>query len=181
MTMQFAQPQATGMFFKPADHNDHLILVTSVHETYDRYDELAGKDKLNARFDYIDLDSNDGLIENAISSHPGIALRLKGSVGKGTPVLGRIGQEASKKAGFNAAWVLGEFTEGVDDKRAADWLTNNAAASVRQPEATPQPPSTPPPAAAQKPAGAATIPASVAETMKANGIQIPAGAQIVPD
>lgn len=178
MTMQFAQPQATGMFFKPADHSDHLILVTAVHETYDRYDDLAGKDKLNARFDYVDLDSDDGLVENAISSHPGIALRLKGSVGKGTPVLGRIGQEASKKAGFNAAWVLGEFTEGVDDKRAADWLTANATASVRQPEATPQPPAEA--AAAQKPTAATTIPASVAETMKANGIQIPAGAQIVP-
>lgn len=181
MSISFHQPSAVGTFLKPAELNGHLILVTAVHETFDRYDDLAGKDKLNARFDYVDLDGEKTLVADAISSHPGIALRLKSVAGKNEPVLGRIGQEPSKKAGFNPTWVLGEYTEGVDDVAAAAWMTANATASITQPAATAPAPA-PASAAADsnpKPTGGTTIPESVAASMRANGIPIPDGAQIV--
>lgn len=177
--MTFAQPQAVGSFLKPADLNGHLILVTKVHEAFERYDDLAKKEKLNVRFNYVDLDGDQQLVEDAISSHPGIALRLKGAISSGDQVLGRIGQEPSKKAGFNPAWVLAAFTEGVDDVKASQWLAAHAQATVTQPTQVAQQAPAPVAAPAAAPA-AQTIPQSAADTMRANGIQIPPGVQVVP-
>lgn len=193
MTTQFAQPSASGLFLRPADLNGHLVLVTEVTEAFDRYDDLAGKDKLNVRFNYVDLDGDQQLVEDAISSHPGIALRLKPHVGKGSAVLGRIGQEPSKKAGFNPTWVLGEYQEGVDDVRASQWLTQRAQQQMQQPTPAAQAapaaaPSmathghapAPAPVAAPAPAGPKPITESIAATMRENGIAIPEGTVIVP-
>jgi hypothetical protein len=181
MTTAFAQPSPSGTFLKPADLNGHLILVTDVVETFDRYDELAGKDKLNARFSYVDLDGDQQLVTDAINSHPGIALRLKAHAGKGTPVLGRITQEASKKAGFNAAWVLGEFTEGVDDVRASAWLAAHAAKAVAQPAPVAAPTVAAPAPVAPTPAPVAPVAATLQPdqiaAMKAAGIPLPPGVE----
>lgn len=177
MSIQFAQPSASGTFLKPAELNGHLILVTEVTEVFERYDDLAGKDKLNVRFSFVDLDGDQQLVDDAISSHPGIALRLKPHAGKGSPVLGRIGQEPSKKAGFNPTWVLGEFTEGVDDVKAANWMTQHAQGQVAQPAAVPAPAAAAVPAAET---GPKPITESLAETMRQNGIAIPPGTQIIP-
>lgn len=158
--MVFAQPQSSGWYFKPADLSGHLILITEVHETFTRHDELAGKEKLHARFSYTDLDGDQSLCEDALSSHPGIALRLKAHAGKGTPVLGRITQEPSKKAGFNAAWVLGEYIAGIDDIKAQQWLD-------AQPVRATQLQSVPP-------AGPAISPEQI-QQIKAAGIELPPG------
>jgi hypothetical protein len=179
-TMQFTQPATGGNFLRPADHNGHLILVTAVHEAFERYDDLASKDKLNVRFDYVDLDGDQQLVEDALSSHPGIALRLKAAVGKDAPVLGRIGQEPSKKAGFNPTWVLGPYTEGVDDVTAGNWMTNRATASVSQPPAaapTPAPVAPAPVQAAAAPVNVVTQ--AMHDLMTTNNLPIPEGTQIV--
>ena len=186
----FDQPAFVGSWLSPKDVLDHLILVTKVHESFERYDDLAGKEKIHVRFDYVDLDSpNQDLVTDAINSHPGIALRLKGAIATGRPVLGRIGQEPAKKAGLSAAYVLGEFTAGVDDIRARDWQLAQAS-QVSQPSAdapavappvqhvAPAPVPAPTPAAAPAPA-AQTITQEQANQMNAIGVTLPPGTQIV--
>jgi hypothetical protein len=189
----FDQPGGGG-FLKPADHNGHLLLVTAVHETFQRHDELAGKEKLHARIDYVCLDCPDAdLVESALTSHPGIAGRLQSKVGK--QVLGRIGQAPSKTG--QPAWILGPFTEGVDDAKAQAWLTAHttrpaqptapagddpwagqqppAAAPPQPPAQAPAPPAAPP-AAAAAPANGTTPPLTPEqqEALKALGISLPA-------
>lgn len=184
-TPAFAQPGGGG-FFKPADHSGHLILVTAVHETFMRHDDMAGKEKLHARLDYACLDCEDStLVESSLTSHPGIAGRLQPHAGKGTPVLGRIGQAPSKNG--HPAWVLGPYTEGTDDVRAQQWMSNGALAQPSVPTATPQQstatsqqstataPTAAPPAAAATVNGVALTPEQVA-AMKELGIEIPANA-----
>ena len=189
-TDEFAQPQNVGRFLTARDMLGHLILVTKVHETFDRHDDLAGKEKLNARFDYVDLDTAEQeLVTDALSSYPGIALRLKPYVGKNQKVLGRITQEPSKKPGMNPAFVLGEFVAG-DDVKAKAWLDAQVAKSIQQPAPTPdasaQPAVVAAPVAAPAGTAAPTAPAvqqltqSQADLMTANGIAIPAGTQIIP-
>jgi len=147
----FNQPTSSGGFFKPADANGHLILVTTVHEITQRYDDLRKKDMDNATVDLVDLDDGgQELQERVIVSHPALVNRL--SVGGGL-TLGRIGQIPTQ-SGFQA-WALLPFQEGVDDKRAEQWVhahrpTFNQAAA---PAAAPAPVPAPAPAAAAVPPG----------------------------
>lgn len=152
----FNQPTSSGGFFKPADANGHLILVTAVHEITQRYDDLRKKDMDNATVDLVDLDDGgQELQERVIVSHPALVNRL--SVGGGL-TLGRIGQIPTQ-SGFQA-WALLPFQEGIDDKRAEAWVHahrptfNQAAApAAPAPAPVPAPAPIPAPAAAAVPPG----------------------------
>lgn len=127
----FSQP-SSGDWFKPAEHSGSLILITKVHETGIRFDNLAGKDKEYAIVDLVDLDeTNPQLRQYVKDNHPGICNKLAKAARTGELVLGRITQVASDKG--NPAWILGPFTPGQDDFRASAWMTANPLNSFGQP------------------------------------------------
>jgi len=147
----FSQPSGGGGFFKPAEHENHLVLITNCHSIEDRYDTFKGKEIPSATCDIVDLDDPAATLrERILVTHSGIVNRLSPGAHM---VLGRIGK-APTKSGFEA-WVLGPFTEGVDDTRAEQWVMNSARPTMAQPVATPAPQQAPAPA----PAPAASAPA----------------------
>jgi hypothetical protein len=163
-TAPFTQP-VSGQWLKPKDIPGHLLLITAVHETGQRYDQLSARDKPYAVFDYVDLDE-DGQPEeyNVSDNHPGIASKLVQAQRSGGMVLGRITQAPSSQG--QPAWVLGPYAEGSDDQRATAWLTTHPRRQVQQPEQRPQPPATPAapaaPAAAPAAGGQVTVTPEIA-------------------
>lgn len=155
----FNQPteSAFGGFFKPAEHNGHLILVTAVHGISKKFDTLRNEEIDQADVDIVDLDGDQQVREHVNITHKAIVSRLTPGA---TMILGRIGQVATK-SGFQA-WALQPFNEGVDDQKAEAWVNANKptftqAAPSPAPQAAPAPaPTVPAPAAAQPPVNATT-------------------------
>jgi hypothetical protein len=143
----FNQPTeaAFGGFFKPAEHNGHLILVTVVHSIGKKFDTLRNEEIDQADVDIVDLDGDGHLREHVNVTHKAIVSRLTPGA---TLILGRIGQVATK-SGFQA-WALQPFNEGVDDKKAEAWVTTHkptfsqAAAPAPQPTPAQAPAAQPP-------------------------------------
>jgi hypothetical protein len=147
----FNQPteSAFGGFFKPAEHNGHLVLVTTVHSIGKKFDTLRNEEIDQADVDIVDLDGDGELREHVNVTHKAIVSRLTPGA---TLILGRIGQVATK-SGFQA-WALQPFNEGVDDKKAEAWVnahkptfTQAAAAPQAAPAAAPATTAAPAPAA----------------------------------
>ncbi|MFC9089016.1 hypothetical protein [Nocardiopsis dassonvillei] len=162
MSFTFSQPSGGGGFFKPAEHDGHLVLITNCHKIEDRYDQFKGRDVPAATVDVVDLDGSAELREGVLMTHGGLVNRL-------TPgahmVLGRIGK-APTSSGFEA-WVLGPFDEqGQDAARAQAWLDGQARPQMSQPatpQAAPAAPAAPAPVQQQAPAApAAPAPAAPA-------------------
>jgi hypothetical protein len=143
----FNQPTeaAFGGFFKPAEHNGHLILITVVHSIGKKFDTLRNEEIDQADVDIVDLDGDSQLREHVNVTHKAIVSRLTPGA---TLILGRIGQVATK-SGFQA-WALQPFNEGVDDKKAEAWVTahkptfNQAASPAPQPAPAQAPAAQPP-------------------------------------
>jgi hypothetical protein len=151
----FNQPTeaAFGGFFKPAEHNGHLILVTTVHSIGKKFDTLRNEEIDQADVDIVDLDGDGQLREHVNVTHKAIVSRLTPGA---TLILGRIGQVATK-SGFQA-WALQPFNEGVDDVKAGAWVTANqptfTQAANPAPQTAPAPPAPAP--AAQAPVNTTT-------------------------
>lgn len=155
----FNQPTEApfGGFFKPAECNGHLILITVVHGIGKKFDTLRNEEIDQADVDVVDLDGDGQLREHVNVTHKAIVSRLSPGA---TLILGRIGQVATK-SGFQA-WALQPFNEGVDDVKAGAWVTanqptfNQAASPV--PQTAPAAPAPAPVAApaAQPPVNTAT-------------------------
>lgn len=134
----FNQPSAGGGFFKPAEHNGHLVLFTVVHEIGKKFDQLKQAEIDQAVVDVVDLDGDNELRERVAVTHAAIVNRLAAGA---TFVLGRIGQVATK-SGFQA-WALLPFNEGTDDVKAEAWVNankptfNQATATAPAPAAAP--------------------------------------------
>ena len=114
----FTKPLTQGSrFFKPADHEGHLILITKVQDKRTVEDKYKGE--VTAVFvDFVDLDgSGDAhLSENVQITHGGIVNRLETGMEN---VLARVGKAPTSK-GY-AAWVLkGPAVE--DEATATKWL-----------------------------------------------------------
>ena len=110
----FNQPQESGGFFKPKDHEDALVLFTRVGQVENRFDALRGAEIEQVNVDYVDF--NDGeLKQDVIVTHIGIVSRIKGK----SMVLGRI-TTAETKSG-KTAWILGRFSP-EDEATAKSWL-----------------------------------------------------------
>lgn len=141
----FNQPTeaAFGGFFKPAECNGHLVLITVVHNIGKKFDTLRNEEIDQADVDIVDLDGDGQLREHVNITHKAIVSRLTQGA---TLILGRIGQVPTK-SGFQA-WALNPFNEGVDDKQAEAWV--NAHKPTFTQAAAP---------AAQQQAPAATVPA----------------------
>lgn len=175
-TDDFDQPRAGGNWFKPADHNGNLILITKVHEVRPAYDTLKQENVDRVEFDYVDLDDRTNLdpatgqpalVAYAYDNHAGIVSKIKPAISTGRGVLGRIGQAPSSKG--NHAWILGPFDEsGADAQRARDWLkmhnTPGQPAARPAPQAqAPAPRPMPAPAPAPQPQAPAPAPAPQAQ------------------
>lgn len=159
----FNQPTeaAFGGFFKPAECNGHLILITVVHSIGKKFDALRNEEIDQADVDIVDLDGDGQLREHVNVTHKAIVSRLTPGA---TLILGRIGQVATK-SGFQA-WALQPFNEGVDDKKAEAWV--NAHKPTFTQAATPAPQ----PAPAQAPAPAAQPPVNTTTGEIAGGVDI---------
>lgn len=127
----FNQPMSMGSYFKPADHNGHLVLITKVKASNKRFDELRKSDIDEFVVDIVDLDGDAVLHEDVKISHIGITNRLR--VGSGN-ILGRIGQINTGKG--HPAWVLNSYGEG-DVPKAQAWVAQKQFAQPQQP-AVPQ-------------------------------------------
>lgn len=137
MSFQFSQPSAPAMggFFKPAEHDGHLILITNVHKIEDRFDQFKGREVPAATCDLVDLDDTaEGLREGVLVTHGGLVNRLHPGAHM---VLGRIGK-AQTKSGFEA-WVLAEFDPATDAPRAQAWIETQGKPQVSQPAPAPAP------------------------------------------
>jgi hypothetical protein len=110
----FNQPNESGGFFKPADHDGSLVLFTSVSAPETRFDALRNADIEQVRVDFVDFADGE-LKRDCIVSHIGLTSRLKGK----SMVLGRIGQ-AETRSGKHA-WVLTRFSP-EDEATAKAWL-----------------------------------------------------------
>ncbi|WP_331445825.1 hypothetical protein [Streptomyces xanthochromogenes] len=139
----FNQPteSAFGGYFKPAEHNGHLVLITVVHGIGKKFDTLRNEEIDQADVDFVDLDGDNELREHVNVTHKAIVSRLAPGA---TFILGRIGQVATK-SGFQA-WALNPFNEGTDDTKAEAWVnahkpTFNQAAPA--PAAAPAPQAAP--------------------------------------
>lgn len=128
----FNQPMSMGSYFKPSDHNGHLILITRVKSSSRRFDEMRKAEIDEFSVDLVDLDGDQVLHEDVKISHIGITNRLR--VGS-TNILGRIGSVNTGKG--HPAWVLNSFTD-ADVPKAQLWVTQKQFAQPQQPSAVPQ-------------------------------------------
>ena len=164
----FNQPTeaAFGGFFKPADHNGHLGLITVVHGIGKKFDTLRNEEIDQADVDIVDLEGDGQLREHVNVTHKAIVSRLTPGA---TLILGRIGQVATK-SGFQA-WALQPFNEGVDDAKAGAWVAANQPTFNQAASPAPQPaPATPAPAPAL--AAATQPPVNTATGEVADGVNL---------
>jgi hypothetical protein len=112
--LMFQQPNESGGFFKPADHDGALVLFTTVGQSETRFDALRGAEIEQVRVDFVDFADGE-LKRDVIVTHVGIVTRIKGK----TMVLGRI-TTAETKSG-KTAWILGRFL-AEDEATAKAWL-----------------------------------------------------------
>jgi hypothetical protein len=161
----FNQPteSAFGGFFKPAEHNSHLILITVVHGIGKKFDTLRNEEIDQADVDIVDLDGDGELREHVNVTHKAIVSRLAPGA---TLILGRIGQVATK-SGFQA-WALQPFNEGVDDKKAEAWVNAHKPTFTQAAAPAPQAASV----AAPAPAPAAQSPVNTTTGEIAGGVDL---------
>lgn len=112
--LMFQQPNESGGFFKPAEHDGKLVLFTKVSAPETRFDPLRGSEIEQVHVDYVDFDDSE-LKRDVIVTHIGIVSRIKGK----SMVLGRI-TTAETKSG-KTAWILGRFSP-EDEATAKSWL-----------------------------------------------------------
>ncbi len=127
----FNQPLGGGGFFKPAEHNGHLILIRKVDRIERRFDTLRNAEIDQATVDLVDLDDPaQELCEGVAVTHVGIVNKLKPGA---TNILGRIAQ-VTTKSGMQA-WALQSYAEGVDDVRAQQWVDRQGSGFAQPPAA----------------------------------------------
>lgn len=149
----FTQPPSGGGFFKPAEAENHLVLILRVHGFDKHFDTMKGAEIDRATVDLADLDGGGQVRERVWLTHPGLVNKVSTS----GPVLGRIGKVQASKG---LAWSLIPYTEGVDDKRAEQWLAANPAVQTAPTGATAPAPA--PAAAPQQPPAATHVPPTAA-------------------
>lgn len=172
----FSQPAAGGGFFKPAEANGHLVLITTVHEIAKRFDQLRNEEIDQAVVDLVDLDTPEQELRERINvTHKGIVSRLTAGGGM---VLGRIGQVATS-SGFQA-WALLPFVEGSDDVRAGAWVTAHQPTFTQAAAPAPAPAPAPTAAAPAAPPAQYAAPAPAAQQYAAPAPAVPQGGSEPP-
>jgi len=123
----FTKPLAQGSkFFKPADHDGHLLLITNVTDKRTVEDKYKGE--VTAVFvDFVDLDQDGTPVNHNVQiTHGGIVNRLETGMEN---VLARVGKAATAK-GY-AAWVL--KSPSVDDEATATtWVDGGGTAPAAE-------------------------------------------------
>lgn len=159
----FEQPKSGGGFFKPADHQGHLVLFTAVKSSNRRYDELRKGDIDEFTVDFVDLDGDQQLNIDVKVGHVGITNKL--SVGSKN-VLARVGTVDTGKG--NPAWVLNNFQD-ADVARAQAWVEAQAKKSFAQPAVAAVPAAAAPVATPATPAAPVMDQAAIALLMQQLG------------
>lgn len=114
----FSQPTSGGGFFKPRDHEGHLVLITRLVGMDRHFDSMKGAEIDRATVDIVDLDGDGELAERVWITHAGLVNKISSH----GPTLGRVGEvQFSKGKGFS----LLPYREGPDDAKAAEWLRNH--------------------------------------------------------
>ena len=166
MTQQsFAQPQS-GDMFSAKENVGRLLLIENVGAP-EQVNTVHGlSDAIRA--DVTVIDAPGGPAEHLQSLVFGRALvgTLSRSAAGGAPVLGRLGQSTTGKAGQSPAWILTEYTP-ADAAVASAYMQHRGAPSFAAPAPAPVPAPVPvavpvaPPAAVAPPV-AVVAPAPVA-------------------
>lgn len=131
------QPQS-GLWLAPGKRVGHLVAFFRCDNKETKFDQMSGKDKEVARFEFVDLDAERELM-TGLDNHPGITNKLK--VGNPSVVLGRIGTQPSQYP--NDAVVLTEYAPG-DDAKLKAWYAEWKAGVRNVPATTPTPSPAPP-------------------------------------
>lgn len=113
----FNQPQAesSGLWFKPAEHKDNLVLFETVKGGGKEFDQMANAEREYRDVTVIDLDGDCAPTDVRVS-HKGIVQKLP--IGGGN-ILGRI--EQVKTSNGYLAWVLSPF-KPEDAAKAKAWI-----------------------------------------------------------
>ena len=113
----FNQPQSesSGLWFKPADHKNNLILFETVIEGGREFDQMANAEREYRLVSFVDLDGEQTPITAKVS-HRGIVQKLPLN---GTNILGRI--EQVKTSNGYLAWVLQPY-KPEDAAKAKAWI-----------------------------------------------------------
>lgn len=150
----FDTPRA-GTLFSAKDHVGQLVLVEATGHAENVVTASGVSDLIEG--DVTVLHDNGAVerIENAAIFGKVLVSTLKGSVGTGRPVLGRIGQGVAK-GGNSAPWVLDQPSDADKARARHYWTTRpdpftiavqqHAAAKAAAQPPVYQPPTAPPPA-----------------------------------
>jgi len=115
MFNQPSEPAITGGYFKPAEHDNNLILFETVIEAGTEFDQMTNSDREFRIVSFVNLDTT-GAPQKGKVTHTGLVRKLP--VGA-TNILGRI--EKVKTANGYMAWVLQPF-QPADEAKAKAWL-----------------------------------------------------------
>lgn len=110
------------LYFKPAEHENALVLFESVIEAGKEFDEMAGAEREFRIVTFIDLDGDAKPTKAKVTATVLVRRLPVGS----TNVLGRIVKAKAQK-GF--AWVLEPHT-AADAAKAKAWLDSGRPAAV---------------------------------------------------
>lgn len=116
MTDAFSSPSEASSGIKITDFKGRLLLVTPTEYVENITTSFGDKDAVRA--DIAVLDGPDaGSTHDSILIFQGTIIgQTKNRIGKGM-VLGRLGQKAASKPGYNPAWILEDPTD--EDKTVA--------------------------------------------------------------
>lgn len=121
----FNQPatESNGLWFKPAEHANHLILFETVISGGTEFDQMANKEREYRIVKYFDLDGEAVEVEAKVT-HAGIVRKLPVNGGM---ILGRI--EQTKTSNGYMAWVLSAFKPS-DAEQAKKWIDSGRPSKV---------------------------------------------------
>lgn len=115
MFNQPSEPTTSGGYFKPAEHDNNLILFESVIESGTEFDQMTNSDREFRIVSFVNLDTETAPARAKVT-HSGLVRKLP--VGA-TNILGRI--EKVKTSNGYQAWVLQPF-QPADEKKAKAWI-----------------------------------------------------------
>lgn len=175
MPGEILPPVESGGYVKPKDHINHLVIVTEVHSSATKYDDVRKTDVEVLTIDFHCFNcGGTAAPERVMLGAPYVVSKVRRD---GNLTLGYI-QEMAPKPGYKDGAIILTEPQGADIPNAVKWWDNVKASAFKGPA---EDPTTPPPADdpwATTPTATAAAPAAVAPTGPAWGA--PAAAPATP-
>lgn len=130
-TSMFDQPAAAGSF-PLEEHLGHLLLIWPQELKKDIATVYGASDAISCRIAVVEGHDAGEEFENVLLFPRVLVSTLTAGVGKGRPVLGRLGQGTAKQ-GQSKPWVLDSFTD-ADAAKAAAFLNSQFSKPTAEPE-----------------------------------------------